>query len=152
MTTAARDHDVADLSLADKGQARIEWADRHMPVLATIRERFAREKPLDGIQLGLCLHVTTETANLVRTLIAGGADVALCASNPLSTQDDVAAALVDRYGAEVYAINGEDNDSYYSHINAVCDKALLYGFVNTTDELTGRSVRQAIAELEGKAA
>ena len=122
MTTAAKNHDVADLSLADKGQARIEWADRHMPVLASIRERFAREKPLDGIQLGLCLHVTTETANLVRTLIAGGADVALCASNPLSTQDDVAAALVDRYGAEVYAINGEDNDSYYSHINAVCDK------------------------------
>jgi adenosylhomocysteinase len=122
MTTAAKNHDVADLSLADAGQARIEWADRHMPVLASIRERFAREKPLDGLQLGLCLHVTTETANLVRTLTAGGAEVALCASNPLSTQDDVAAALVDRHGAEVYAVKGEDNDSYYSHITAVCDK------------------------------
>jgi adenosylhomocysteinase len=122
MTTAAKNHDVADLSLADAGQARIEWADRHMPVLESIRERFEREKPLSGIRLGCCLHVTTETANLMRTLIAGGAEVALCASNPLSTQDDVAAALVDRYGAEVYAINGEDNDSYYAHINAVCDK------------------------------
>ena len=98
MPTAAKNYDVADLALADAGQTRIEWADRHMPVLASIRERFARERPLDGIQLGLCLHVTTETANLVRTLVAGGADVALCASNPLSTQDDVAAALVDRHG------------------------------------------------------
>ncbi len=122
MTTAAKNYDVADLALADAGQARIEWADRHMPVLASIRERFTRERPLDGIQLGLCLHVTTETANLVRTLTAGGADVALCASNPLSTQDDVAAALVDRYDVEVYAINGEGDESYYSHINAVCDK------------------------------
>jgi adenosylhomocysteinase len=122
MTTAAKNHDVADLALADAGQARIEWADRHMPVLASIRERFAREKLLEGVQLGLCLHVTTETANLVRTLSAGGADVALCASNPLSTQDDVAAALVDRHGADVYAIKGEDDDTYYSHITAVCDK------------------------------
>ena len=122
MTTAAKNYDVADLALADAGQARIEWADRHMPVLASIRERFGARSPLDGIQLGLCLHVTTETANLVRTLIAGGAEVALCASNPLSTQDEVAAALVDRYGAEVYAINGEDNETYYAHINAVCDK------------------------------
>jgi adenosylhomocysteinase len=122
MTTAAKNHDVADLALAEAGQARIEWADRHMPVLASIRERFAREKPLEGVQLGLCLHVTTETANLVRTLTAGGADVALCASNPLSTQDDVAAALVERHGAEVYAIKGEDDDTYYSHISAVCDK------------------------------
>jgi adenosylhomocysteinase len=122
MTTAAKNHDVADLALADAGQARIEWADRHMPVLASIRERFAREKPLEGIQLGLCLHVTTETANLVRTLTAGGADVALCASNPLSTQDDVAAALVDRHDVEVYAIKGEGDEAYYAHINAVCDK------------------------------
>jgi adenosylhomocysteinase len=122
MTTAAKNYDVADLALADAGQARIEWADRHMPVLASIRERFAREKPLEGIQLGLCLHVTTETANLVRTLTAGGADVALCASNPLSTQDDVAAALVDRHDVEVYAIKGEGDESYYAHINAVCDK------------------------------
>jgi adenosylhomocysteinase len=122
MTTAAKNYDVADLALADAGQARIEWADRHMPVLASIRERFGRERPLDGVQLGLCLHVTTETANLVRTLTAGGADVALCASNPLSTQDDVAAALVDRHGSDVYAIKGEDDDTYYSHITAVCDK------------------------------
>jgi adenosylhomocysteinase len=122
LPTAETSHDIADLSLADEGQRRIEWADRHMPVLRQIRERFERERPLDGIRLGACLHVTTETANLVRTLIAGGADVALCASNPLSTQDDVAAALVDRYDAEVYAINAEDNDSYYRHINAVVDR------------------------------
>src|SRR4029450_9953511 len=122
MTTAAKNHDVADLALADAGQARIEWGDRHMPVRASIRARFEKEKPLEGVQLGLCLHVTTETANLVRTLTAGGADVALCASNPLSTQDDVAAALVDRHGAEVYAIRGEDDETYYKHIHAVCDK------------------------------
>src|SRR5947208_4306700 len=122
MSTAAKNHDVADLSLAEPGQARIEWADRHMPVLASIRERFAREQPLSGIQLGLCLHVTTETANLVRALTAGGAEVALCASNPLSTQDDVAAALVDRHNVEVYAIKGEGNEAYYAHINAVCEK------------------------------
>src|SRR3954453_9883526 len=122
MTTASKNYDVADLALADDGQTRIEWADRHMPVLASIRERFAREKPLDGIQLGLCLHVTSETANLVRTLVAGGADVALCASNPLSTQDDVAAALVAKHDVEVFAIKGEGDEAYYAHINAVCDK------------------------------
>ena len=122
MATAASNYDIADISLADGGQKRIEWAERQMPVLGQIRERFETEKPLDGIQIACCLHVTTETANLVRTLMAGGADVALCASNPLSTQDDTAAALVDRYGAEVYAINGEDNDSYYRHINAAVDK------------------------------
>jgi adenosylhomocysteinase len=122
MTTAEKNYDVADLALADPGEARIVWAERHMPVLATIRDRFARERPLAGIQLGLCLHVTTETANLVRTLLAGGAEVALCASNPLSTQDDVAAALVKHDGAEVYAIKGEGNEAYYAHINAVCDK------------------------------
>src|SRR5690242_16076586 len=93
-----------------------------MPVLQSIRERFEREKPLEGVTLGCCLHVTTETANLARTLVAGGAEVALCASNPLSTQDDVAAALVDRYGADVFAINGEDNDTYYRHIHAVVDR------------------------------
>ena len=123
MTTAAKNYDVADLSLADAGQARIEWADRHMPVLRLDPRalRSARSRSTASSS-ALCLHVTTETANLVRTLIAGGADVALCASNPLSTQDDVAAALVDRYGAEVYAINGEDDETYYAHINAVCDK------------------------------
>src|SRR5918995_6296874 len=111
MATAATNYDIADISLAEAGQKRIEWADRQMPVLAQIRERFQREKPLEGIRMACCLHVTTETANLVRTLIAGGADVALCASNPLSTQDDVAAALVKNHGAEVYAINGEGEES-----------------------------------------
>jgi adenosylhomocysteinase len=122
LATAEKGYDIADIALADDGQRRVEWADRHMPVLRQIRERFERERPLDGVRLGACLHVTTETANLVRTLIAGGAEVFLCASNPLSTQDDVAAALVDRYGGEVYAINGEDNDTYYRHIHAVVDR------------------------------
>jgi adenosylhomocysteinase len=122
LATAEKSYDIADIGLAEEGQRRIEWADRHMPVLETIRERFEKERPLDGITLGCCLHVTTETANLARTLTAGGAEVVLCASNPLSTQDDVAAALVDRYGAEVYAINGEDNDTYYRHIHTVVDR------------------------------
>ncbi len=122
MATATKEYDVADLKLAEAGQKRIEWADRQMPVLRSIREDFERQRPLEGITLGACLHVTTETANLVRTLMAGGADVALCASNPLSTQDETAAALVDRYDAQVYAIRGEDDDSYYNHINTVCDK------------------------------
>ena len=113
--------DIRDINLADAGKARIEWADRDMPVLARIRERFSREKPFDGMQIGACLHVTTETANLVRTMIAGGAKVALCASNPLSTQDDTAAALVKHYGAEVYAICGEDTDTYYHHVDQVID-------------------------------
>ncbi len=104
MATAEKSYDIADIALADDGQRRVEWADRQMPVLRTIRERFANERPLDGITMACCLHVTTETANLARTLVAGGAEVVLCASNPLSTQDDVAAALVDRYGADVYAI------------------------------------------------
>jgi adenosylhomocysteinase len=122
LATAEQSHDIADIALADDGQRRIDWADRQMPVLRSIRARFEKERPLDGVRMGCCLHVTTETANLVRTLIAGGAEVALCASNPLSTQDDVAAALVDRAGADVYAINGEDNDSYYRHINTVVDR------------------------------
>src|SRR5205823_10374491 len=116
-----RDHDIADPSLAEAGQGRIEWADAQMPVLRSIRDRFERERPLEGITLGACLHVTTETANLVRTLIAGGADVGLCASNPLSTQDDVAAALVEEYDISVFAIKGEDHDTYYSHIEAAVD-------------------------------
>ncbi len=111
-------HDVKDLSLADAGKARIEWADADMPVLATIRERFEAEKPLDGLRVSACLHVTTETANLMRTLKAGGADIVLCASNPLSTQDDVAAALVEHYGISTYAIKGEDTETYYSHIDS----------------------------------
>ena len=122
MATTEKSYDIADIGLAEAGQQRIDWADRQMPVLRQIRERFEQERPLDGIRLGCCLHVTTETANLTRALQAGGAEVALCASNPLSTQDDAAAALVDRYGAQVFAINGEDNDSYYSHISAVVDR------------------------------
>ena len=109
--------DVKDLGLAEAGQRRVEWAEQEMPVLRLIRERFAREKPLAGIRIAACLHVTTETVNLMRTLKAGGADARLCASNPLSTQDDAAAALVDRYGVPVFAIKGEDNETYYRHIH-----------------------------------
>ncbi|MFH1134935.1 MAG: adenosylhomocysteinase [Pseudomonadota bacterium] len=113
---------VKDLALAEKGQLRIEWAYQSMPVLRLITERFAQEKPLQGVKMALCLHVTTETANLARALQAGGAEVFLCASNPLSTQDDVAAALVKHDDMAVYAIKGEDRDTYYSHIYAVLDK------------------------------
>jgi adenosylhomocysteinase len=120
MATTKR-YDVKDLSLAPEGIRRIAWADRQMPVLAAIRDRFEREQPLSGYRVAACLHVTTETANLMRTLKAGGADVVLCASNPLSTQDDVAAALVDEYDIAVFAIKGEDNDTYYSHIEAAVD-------------------------------
>src|SRR5712691_2158344 len=120
MATTKR-HDVKDLALAAEGVRRITWADRQMPVLQAIRERFEREQPLAGYRISACLHVTTETANLMRTLKAGGADVVLCASNPLSTQDDVAAALVDEYDISVFAIKGEDNDTYYSHIQAAVD-------------------------------
>jgi adenosylhomocysteinase len=114
-------HDVADPGLAGEGVRRIEWAEREMPVLRLIRERFARELPLRGIRIAACLHVTTETANLVRTLAAGGADVALAASNPLSTKDDVAAALAAHYGISTYARRGEDRETYYAHLNAVAD-------------------------------
>src|SRR5687768_187198 len=120
MATTKR-YDVKDLGLASEGVRRIEWADRQMPVLAAIRERFEADQPLAGYRVSACLHVTTETANLMRTLQAGGADVVLCASNPLSTQDDVAAALVDEYGISTFAIKGEDNDSYYQHIEAAVD-------------------------------
>src|SRR5687768_10795606 len=121
MATTAPRHDVRDLSLAPAGLIRIEWADRQMPVLAAIRERFEREQPLSGYRLSACLHVTSETANLARTLKAAGADIVLCASNPLSTQDDVAAALVAEYGIPVFAIRGEDDETYYSHISAAVD-------------------------------
>jgi len=113
--------EVKDLALAPSGQMRIEWADRNMPVLRHIRERFAKERPLKGVKIGACLHVTSETANLARALKAGGAEVALCASNPLSTQDDVAASLVKDFGISVFAIKGEENKTYYRHINAVLD-------------------------------
>src|SRR5436305_4849014 len=113
--------DVRDPGLADRGKVRIEWADATMPVLRMIRERFADEQPLAGLQIAACLHVTTETANLVRTLKAGGASVFLCASNPLSTQDDVAAALNVHYDIPTYAIKGEDRDTYFGHIDSVLD-------------------------------
>jgi adenosylhomocysteinase len=114
-------HDVVDLALADEGVRRIEWAAREMPVLRLISERFGAERPLEGLRIGACLHVTTETANLARALKAGGAEVTLVASNPLSTQDDVAAALVAAYGISCYARRGEDHDTYYAHLNAAAD-------------------------------
>ena len=113
--------DVKDLALAGVGYQRIVWAERDMPVLRAIRERFEAEKPLAGLRMSACLHVTAETANLARALVAGGADLVLVASNPLSTQDDVAAALVTEYGISVFARNGEDNDTYYAHIEAAVD-------------------------------
>lgn len=115
------DHDVKDRDLAAAGVLRIEWAEKEMPVLAMIRERFEREQPLKGVRIGACLHVTSETASLMRTLKAGGAELALCASNPLSTQDDVAAALVVECGISTFAIKGEDRDTYYRHIQSVID-------------------------------
>src|SRR6266542_4370002 len=126
MATTLPHHDVADLALAAEGERRIAWAEREMPVLRLIRERFASERPLDGLRIAACLHVTTETANLVRTLQAGGAEVVLSASNPLSTQDDAAAALVagsdvGGAGIAVHARRGEDRDTYYAHIDAALD-------------------------------
>ncbi|HEV8516469.1 MAG TPA: adenosylhomocysteinase [Candidatus Limnocylindrales bacterium] len=120
-TTSRPEHDVQDLRLAAEGERRVEWAEREMPVLRLIRERFEGERPLQGMRIGACLHVTTETANLMRTLQAAGAEVALAASNPLSTQDDAAAALVASYGIAVFARRGEDRDTYYRHLNAVAD-------------------------------
>ena len=123
MTSAQRDGHVKDLSLSDEGVNRIQWAGREMPVLNLIRERFAREKPLAGIRMSACLHVTTETANLALTLKDGGADLVICASNPLSTQDETAAALVKEYGIPTFSIKGEDEETYYQHITAVLDHA-----------------------------
>jgi adenosylhomocysteinase len=114
-------YDVKDVRLAEGGRRRIEWSDQEMPVLRQIRERFAKERPLQGTRIAACLHVTTETANLMRTLQGGGADVVLCASNPLSTQDDVAASLVTHFEIPVYAIKGEDNETYYRHIHLALD-------------------------------
>jgi adenosylhomocysteinase len=170
MATTKR-YDVKDLALAPEGVRRIEWADRNMPVLRAIRERFERERPLAGYRVSACLHVTTETANLMRTLKAGGADVVLCASNPLSTQDDVAAALVDEHDIAVYAIKGEDNDTYYSHIDAAVDhrpqltmddgadvigvlhaarREQLGDIVAGTEETTTGVIRLKALEREGK--
>ncbi len=162
---------MKDLALAAEGVRRIEWADRQMPVLAAIRERFEREQPLAGLRVSACLHVTTETANLARTLKAGGADVVLCASNSLSTQDDVAAALVEEYGIAAFAIKGEDNDTYYRHIEAAVDHrphltmddgADVIGVVHSarreqlgdviagTEETTTGVIRLKALEREGK--
>ncbi len=118
---SSREYDVKGMSLADQGRNRIEWAARELPVLQTITERFGTGGPLKGVRMSGCLHITTETANLARTLVAGGADLVLTASNPLSTQDDVAAALVQFYEVPTFAINGEDNETYYSHIRAALD-------------------------------
>jgi adenosylhomocysteinase len=122
MSKPVMEYDVKDLSLADDGNKRIEWAAREMPVISTIRERFAKERPLEGLRVAACLHVTTETANLMLALRDGGAQLALCASNPLSTQDDVAAALVTLHGIPVYSIRGEDDEIYYRHIHAALDQ------------------------------
>lgn len=172
MSTSVKHH-VADLGLADLGRQRIEWADRDMPVLAQIRERFEKEKPLEGLRISACLHVTTETANLARTLKAGGADVVLVASNPLSTQDDVAAALVQEYGISTYAIKGEDEETYYQHLTAAIDHApqitmddgadvigvlhgdrreMLDGIIGGTEETTTGVIRLKALEAEGKLA
>jgi adenosylhomocysteinase len=162
------DYHVKDPGLAEKGRMRMEWASRNMPVLTAIGERFAKEKPLNGLKVAACLHVTTETANLMRTLSAGGADISLCASNPLSTQDDVAASLAMDFGIKTYSIKGEDNDTYYSHIEAVLNskpqitmddgadlvsmahgkrKDILSGIVAGTEETTTGVIRlQAMAK------
>ncbi len=168
---ATQRYDVKDLALAEEGKRRIEWADRQMPVLAAIRERFEQEQPLTGYRISACLHVTTETANLMRTLKAGGADVVLCASNPLSTQDDVAAALVSEFDISVFAIKGEDNDTYYSHIEAAVDhkphftmddgadvigvlhsarREQLGDIIAGTEETTTGVIRLKALEAEGK--
>jgi adenosylhomocysteinase len=170
MATTKR-YDVKDLALTPEGKRRIEWADRQMPVLAAIRERFEREQPLAGYRVSACLHVTTETANLARTLKAGGADVVLCASNPLSTQDDVAAALVEEYDISCFAIKGEDNDTYYAHIEAAVDhkphltmddgadvigvlhsarREQLGDIIAGTEETTTGVIRLKALEAEGK--
>src|SRR6266404_8936636 len=113
----AKSYDVKDIRLAEAGKRRIEWAEREMPVLRLIRARFTKEKPLQRMRMACCLHITTETANLAITLKAGGADAVFCGSNPLSTQDDVTAALISEYGIPTYAIKGEDEQTYYRHIN-----------------------------------
>jgi adenosylhomocysteinase len=161
---------VKDASLADQGKSRIEWAATFMPVLAQIRDRFAKTRPLAGVRIGACLHVTTETANLMLALQAGGAEIALCASNPLSTQDDVAAALAHHYEIPTFAIKGEDNSTYYSHIEAViaskphmsmddgCDlvttiytkhNALLKDMIGGCEETTTGVIRLHAMEKDG---
>src|SRR5215218_4128732 len=155
-------YDIKDINQAEGGRRRMDWAEHEMPVLRQIRERFAKEKPLKGLRVSACLHVTTETANLMATLQAGGADIVLCASNPLSTQDDVAASLVTNYEIPVYAIKGEDNAAYYGHLRKALDhkphqtmddgadlvseihknrRDLLEGIVGGTEETTTGVIR-----------
>jgi adenosylhomocysteinase len=163
-------HDVKDIGLAEAGVLRIEWAEKEMPVLAMIRERFEKEKPLAGVRIGACLHVTSETASLMRTLKAGGAEISLCASNPLSTQDDVAAALVAEHGISTFAIKAEDRDTYYRHMMSVIDshpqitmddgadvvgllhtdrKDALDGVIGGTEETTTGVIRLKSMEQDG---
>jgi adenosylhomocysteinase len=163
-------YDIKDMKLAEGGRRRIEWAEREMPVLRLIRERFAKERPLEGVRVSACLHVTTETANLMRTLQVGGADVVLTASNPLSTQDDVAASLVTHFEIPVYAIKGEDHATYYKHINAALDhrpqvtmddgadlvstlhkerRELLAGMMGGTEETTTGVIRLRAMAADG---
>jgi adenosylhomocysteinase len=169
-TQTTKSYDVKDLALADTGKKRIEWAFQSMPVLQTIRKQFIKTQPLAGIRMAACLHVTTETANLMVTLRDGGADIRLCASNPLSTQDDVAASLVRDYNIPTYAIKGEDNESYYSHIAATLDsqpqvtmddgadlvtmlhttrKELLDGVLGGTEETTTGVIRLKAMAKDG---
>lgn len=164
------DYDIKDLNLAEGGRRRIEWAEREMPVLRQIKERFEKEKPFKGIRMSACLHVTTETANLMATLQAGGADVVLTASNPLSTQDDVTAALVNQYEIPVYAIKGESNEIYYKHLTAALDhkphitmddgadlvstihkdrRELIEGIVGSTEETTTGVIRLKAMAADG---
>ena len=143
MSSQAAKGDIKDLSLAREGVNRIEWAEREMGVLRLIKERFAKEKPLAGYRMSACLHVTTETANLAITLQAGGAELVLCASNPLSTQDDVAAALVSQYGIPTFAIKGEDNETYYGHISAVLDHQPQYTMDDGADLVTSIHTQRA---------
>src|SRR5512143_4244919 len=163
-------YDIKDSKLAEGGRRRIDWAEREMPVLRLIRERFAKERPLKGIRMSACLHVTTETANLARTLHDGGADLVLTASNPLSTQDDVAAALVNIYEIPTFAIKGEDNVTYYKHIGAALDhkphmtmddgadlvstihkdrRELLNGIIGGTEETTTGVIRLRAMAADG---
>lgn len=163
-------YDIADIGLADKGKSSVDWANQSMPVLNSIRERFEKEKPLQGVRLGACLHVTTETASLMDTLKAGGAEVSLCASNPLSTQDYVAAYLVKHSEIPVFAVCGEDRDTYYSHISSVLDtkpqvtmddgadlvsmilserKELIPGIIGGTEETTTGVIRLRAMAAEG---
>ncbi len=164
------DAEIRDRGLAPEGRLRVEWAERQMPVLGLIKRRFERRRPLRGVRIGACLHVTSETANLVLALRAGGAEVALCASNPLSTQDDVAASLVEDHGVSVFAIHGEDKETYYRHVNRVLDtrphitmddggdlvstlhserRELIDGVIAGTEETTTGVIRFRSMEREG---